>query len=287
MKEIWHEIAKAVHAWFNSLTPQNYFDFAWRAAKILLVLLAAKIAVRLGRFLAKNLFDTTKNKTLKMDDKKANTLSSIVRNFVKYVVYFVAAIIILEEIGVRTSSVLATAGIGGLAVGFGAQNLVKDVISGFFILFEDQFAVGDFVTIGDVTGTVEEIGLRITKIRGFKGELNIIPNGQVAKVTNFTRGNMLAIVDVSIAYEADIDTAIEIMRKVSSEYASHSEDVAEEPQVMGVVELGNSGVVLRLSAKTLPMKQWGVERELRKRIKQAFEENGIEIPYPRMVVIRK
>jgi len=287
MKNIWHEIIKGIEVWFNSLTPQNYVDFAWRAAKILLVLIGAKIAVRLGRFLAKSLFDAKKNKTLKMDDKKANTLSSIVRNFVKYVVYFVAGIIILEELGVRTSSVLATAGIGGLAVGFGAQNLVKDVISGFFILFEDQYAVGDFVTIGDVTGTVEEIGLRITKIRGFKGELNIIPNGQVSKVTNFTRGNMVAIVDVSVAYEADVDRAIEIMKKASAEYSAQNADVVEEPQVMGVVELGNSGVVLRLSAKTLPMKQWGVERELRKKIKQAFEENGIEIPYPRMVVIQK
>jgi small conductance mechanosensitive channel len=187
---------------------------------------------------------------------------------------------------VDTTSILATAGIGGLAVGFGAQGLVKDVINGFFILFEDQYAVGDFVTIGDTTGTVEEIGLRITKIRSFKGDLTIIPNGQIQKVVNYTRGNMLAVVDVGIAYEMDIEKSIKVIEMVAREYAQENPDIVEEPQVLGVMDLGESQITIRVIARSLPMKQWAVERELRKRIKEAFDRNGIEIPYPRRVVIQ-
>ena len=175
----------------------------------------------------------------------------------------------------------------GWLAGFGAQSLVKDVISGFFIIFEDQYGVGDFVKIQDITGTVEEIGLRITKIRGFKGDINIIPNGQITVVTNYSRENSAALVDVNLAYENDIDRAIEIIEKVSREYAAENPDIVEEPQVLGITTMDNVGVTLRLIARTLPMKHWGVERALRKVIKKAFDENNIEISYPRLVVLDK
>src|SRR5699024_2950848 len=143
-------------------------------------------------------------------------------------------------------SILATAGLGGLAIGFVAQSLVKDVITGFFILFEDQYAVGDFIEIEGITGTVEEIGLRITKIRGFKGDLNIIPNGQILMVTNYTRGNVLAVVEVSVAYKSDIDRATDVMQKVADAYAKQDDDIVEPPNVLGVVNLGPNGVDIRL-----------------------------------------
>ena len=200
-------------------------------------------------------------------------------------VYFVAILVILPEFGIRTESIIATAGIGGLALGFGAQSLVKDVISGFFILFEDQYAVGDFVSIDNITGTVEEIGLRITKIRGFKGDLNIIPNGQVEKVTNYTRGNALAIVDVNIAYRSDIEKATHVMQKVADRYKSENDDIVEPPNVLGVVNFASNGINIRLVARTLPMKHWGVERELRKRIKQAFDNEGIELANTQKIVL--
>jgi len=180
---------------------------------------------------------------------------------------------------------LATAGIGGLAIGIGAQSLVKDVVTGFFILFEGQFAVGDLVAIGDITGTVEEIGLRVTHIRGFKGDLNIIPNGTIDKVTNFSRGNSLAIVDISIDYEADVDKALKVLEKVSMDFSRDNPDIIEPPQVLGIMNLGEYDVNIRVIARTAGLKHWGVERELRKRIKHAFAKEGIEMPYPRRVVI--
>ncbi|MFY9594545.1 MAG: mechanosensitive ion channel family protein, partial [Caldicoprobacterales bacterium] len=215
------------------------------------------------------------------------TLKALTKSVLRYTVYFVAGLMILGELGVNTSSILATAGIGGLAIGFGAQSLVKDVITGFFIIFEDQYGVGDVIKIQDITGTVEEIGLRITKIRGFKGDVNIIPNGQITVVTNYSRENSAAIVDVNLAYENDIDKAIKVMEKVSREYAAQNPDIVEEPQVFGITSMDNVGLTLRLVARTLPMKHWGIERELRKVIKEAFEQNNIQISYPKVVILDK
>src|SRR5699024_6993326 len=135
------------------------------------------------------------------DEKKINTLSTVLKNIIKYIFYFIGLVMVLDMFNISTSSILATAGIGGLAIGFGAQSLVKDIITGFFILFEDQFSVGDYVKIGEYEGIVEELGVRVTKIRDFSGELHIIPNSNIGAVTNRTRGAMRALVKVSVAYE--------------------------------------------------------------------------------------
>lgn len=194
---------------------------------------------------------------------------------------------ILGEMGIDTTSIIATAGIGGLAIGFGAQSLVKDVITGFFIIFEDQYSVGDFIKVDDITGTVDEIGLRVTKLKGFKGDINIIPNGQISRVTNYSRGNSAVIVDVTIAYEADLDRAIQVIDRVIERYAEGNQDIVEVPKAIGIVEMDKVGITLRIVGRTLPMKHWGIERDLRKVIKETLIENKIEIPYPRLVVMDK
>ena len=224
----------------------------------------------------------------KLDEKKANTLTGLMKSLVKYTIYTIMIISVLNVMKIPTESILAAAGIGGLAIGFGAQNLVKDVIIGFFILFEDQYGVGDYVTIGSATGTIEEMGLRITKLRRFNGDLHIIPNGDVETVINHSRGNSLAIVDINVAYETEIDRAISILKGVGEIYYSNNKDrLVEEPQVLGVTDLDESSLTLRMIARTVPLKHWAVERELRKSIKDALEKENIEAPYPRRIYINK
>jgi small conductance mechanosensitive channel len=193
---------------------------------------------------------------------------------------------ILEILGVNISSLIAAAGVGGLAIGFGAQSLVKDVITGFFILFEDQFHVGDYIETGGKSGIVEEMALRVTKMRDFNGDLHIVPNGSIDKVTNKCRGNMRALVEIGIAYEENIDNAIRVMDEVCKEVAHENDKIIEGPTVLGVTRLGEYDVIISVMAKTQPMEQWAVERELRKRIKERLDDRGIEIPYPRRMVIQ-
>lgn len=218
--------------------------------------------------------------------KRANTIGLTLKKLVKYTLYFIGILMILEMFGIKTTSILATAGVGGLAIGFGAQSLVKDVITGFFILLEDQYAVGDYIQISSYEGVVEELGMRVTKLRDFSGELHIIPNGEIHVVTNRTRGAMRALVSVGIAYEEDIDRAIKVIERVSKEIRDTNQFVLEGPTVLGVVALDASSVVIRVVAKTEPMEQWGVERELMKKIKEAFDRENIEIPYSKMVLYK-
>lgn len=273
--------------WANQWTIENYMAIGGKLIKIILIAVTANIFIRLGNFLIKRFFDSQAHSRFNVNKTKNNTLKALIQSILRYVGYFIAIIMILGELGIETTSIIATAGIGGLAVGFGAQNLVKDIITGFFIIFEDQYGVGDYITIEETTGTVEEIGLRITKIRGFKGDITIIPNGEISMVTNYSRGNSAAIVDVTISYESDIDRAMDVATRVCKNYAVGNSDIVEEPQVIGITSMDDTGINLRVVARTLPMKHWGVERDLRKIIKEAFDSNDIKIPYPRLVVLDK
>mgnify|MGYP000277031493 CR=1 FL=1 len=219
-------------------------------------------------------------------ERRAQTLAAVLKSVMRYSIDFIAIVTVLRLFKVDTTSILAGAGIVGLAVGFGAQNLVRDIITGFFIIFEDQFGVGDYITATGLSGTVEELGLRITRLRDFGGELHIIPNGIIDKVTNHSRGAMRALVDVSVAYEEDIDHVLQVLTGVSRKMAEERKEIiAEGPTPLGVINFGPSEVVIRIVAKARAMAQWEVERELRKRIKEAFDREGIEIPYARQVWI--
>jgi small-conductance mechanosensitive channel len=220
-----------------------------------------------------------------LDDRKAKTLSSLLRSVVRYVVYAFAIIAILRQIGIDTTGLLAGAGLAGLAIGFGAQSLVRDVINGFFILFEDHFAVGDYVSIGDVSGIVESLGLRVTRVRGFGGELHIIPNGQVEKIVNHMGSSMRVLFGVIVHYGADIDYVIQVLNQDFEDAKREIPGIVDGPTVLGVNELGDSGVELRILARAEPMEQWAVERALKKRVKDVFDREGIVIPYRHMQVL--
>lgn len=188
---------------------------------------------------------------------------------------------------VKIAGLLAGAGIVGLAVGFGAQSLVKDVITGFFIIFEDQFGVGDYIKISAVEGTVLEIGLRTTKIKGAGGEINIIPNGSILEVVNYSINNSVAVVDVSIAYSSNIEKAETLIEKYLMNLDQQHEEIVTPPTLLGVQNVAGAEVTLRISVETLPMQQFAVSRMIRRDIKDIFDENHIEIPYPKMMVYER
>lgn len=253
-----------------------------RVIQSLIILVIAKAVLRVGRVLVDHWFAEERQPLV--GEKRAKTLSALLLSVMRYAVYFIAGVMVLQTFGVQTSSILASAGIAGLAVGFGAQNLVKDVISGFFILFEDQFSVGEYVTIAGVTGTVEELGLRSTTIREWTGHVHIIPNGEIVQVKNYERGPILAVVTVGIAYEANIDEAVAVIKGTMEKLYQEKECILEMPTVLGVNSLGESSVDLQVTAKCAPGQQWAVEREMRKRIKEDLDAAGIPIPFPTRIV---
>ncbi|MGI6707141.1 MAG: mechanosensitive ion channel family protein [Clostridia bacterium] len=287
MERIIHIIAAGLDKWLDRFRELDYGVYIGKFINIVLILIVVAIVIRLGRSGINRFFKKQKEKRLSLDERRVDTLSTIAQSVLRYGVYFFAAASILYVLGLggTAGSLLATAGIGGIAVGFGAQHLVRDIFTGLFILFEDQYAVGDNVSIGEIRGTVEEIGLRVTRIRGFQGDLTVIPNGEISKVTNYSRGNSLAIVDIGIAYKEDINKAIEVMERVGDRLRQEYDQIVEPPVVLGVVGLEETKVTLRMIARTLPLQHWNVERQLRKRLKEAFDRENIEIPYQRRVIV--
>jgi len=257
-----------------------------RGARAILIVVLAWLALRFGSMLVNSVFDLpTDREPRYLGSRRVRTLQPLVQSLIRYTVYFVGTLMILQTFGVDTASILAAAGIVGLAVGFGAQNLVKDVLAGFFIIFDDHYSVGDFITIAGASGTVERIDLRVTVLRDFSGEVHVIPNGVIEIITNSTRGLMRALIQVPVAYEEDLDFVISVLERVSAEAAKEINSIKEGPMVLGVSEMQASGVTIGVLARTEPLEQWNVERELRKRIKEAFDQEGIEIPYQKVVTI--
>ncbi|WP_394603216.1 mechanosensitive ion channel family protein [Fictibacillus sp. UD] len=256
------------------------------AAKFLLIIVMFLVIRSIGRRVINRMFDKAAAHR-KMSTGRIITLQKLVVNLFSYVLIFVFAGILFKQFGLEIGTLIAGAGVVGLAIGFGAQGLVSDVVTGFFILLEKQMEVGDYVTIGGVDGIVEEVGLRTTHIRAFDGTLNYMPNREISTIANHTRGNMRALVDIGIAYEENIDKAIVILQDACDKVKEKNPSIMEGPNVLGVQTLGSSEVVIRIISKTINGEQWAVERELRKALKEALDANGIEIPYPHQVQVEK
>jgi len=256
------------------------------AVKFLLIIVMFLVIRSIGRRVINRMFDKAATHR-KMSSGRIITLQKLVVNLFSYVLIFVFAGIIFKQFGLEIGTLIAGAGVVGLAIGFGAQGLVSDVVTGFFILLEKQMEVGDYVTIGGVDGIVEEVGLRTTHIRAFDGTLNYMPNREISTIANHTRGNMRALVDIGIAYEENIDKALVILQDACDKVKEKNPSIMEGPNVLGVQMLGSSDVVIRIISKTINGEQWAVERELRKALKEALDANGIEIPYPHQVQVEK
>lgn len=213
--------------------------------------------------------------------QRARTIGSVLRSIVSAVVLLVAVMMVMNELGYPLGPLLAGAGVIGLAISFGAQNLVRDFLSGMFMLLEDQYGVGDVVDVGEAVGTVEAVGLRITTIRDIKGTVWYVRNGEILRVGNMSQGYAVAVVDLPIANHADVEEATELAGRTATERAAQDDiagDVLEVPEVLGVDKIGPEGVTLRITVRVSPGRQWAVQRALNGAITDAFDDHGIPRP---------
>lgn len=246
--------------------------------QIIFVILTMYLSIKIGKYLIKKFVEkqVQSNAMLSLDPQRAKTIGEVLKSVLKYSVYFVGITIIVSILFSGISFTFAS--IGGVAVGLGAQSLIKDLISGFFILFENQFGVGDHVTLGNFSGIVKSIGIRTTVIRDFTGDIHSIPNGSITGVTNHSRNDIRFIVDVSISYEEDIEKIIENIKITCDNFKVQNEEYISDPiEVLGVKDLGVSSVTIRVVGKAKPLNQWKMENELRKAIKLALDKNKAEI----------
>ena len=227
-------------------------------------------------------------KESKRAEARAETIGLVLRSIVVAVVWTFAAMMILGQLAIDLGPLIAGAGIGGIALGFGAQSIVKDFLSGLFMLIEDQYGVGDVIDLGYATGTVEKVSLRSTTIRDVKGTVWHVPNGEISRVGNYSQLWSRALLDIEVAYDVDLRFAQGVIQRVADDFWEDPEwggdELMERPEVWGIQELGASGIAIRLAVKTEPSMQWATERELRLRVKEALDEAGIEIPFPQQTV---
>ena len=259
--------------------------------KVLGILIAFVILSQMSKWIVKWLekFIPEKDPLQAAEAKKrAHTLGKILRHALIIVISFIALLMILGELGIQLGPLLATAGIGALAIGFGAQSLVKDVISGFFIILENQYRIGDAIEAAGVSGLVESVSLRRTVLRDLEGKVHTIPNGEIKIVSNLSKEWARSVLDVGVSYREDLDKVTELLKQIGRELAAEEPwkgDILEPLQILGVEQFGESQLVIRVIVKTKPLKQWEVGRELRRRIKNRFDEKGIQIPFPHRVLI--
>ena len=222
--------------------------------------------------------------------QRAITLGKLLESLVSIVVWTTAIFVILGEVGVSLAPLIASAGIASIAIGFGAQSIVRDFLAGIFVVIEDQYGVGDIIDVECATGKVVEVGFRTTRLRDWEGVLWTIPNGEIQRVGNYSQIWARSVFDISISYDDDIDHASEVIKGVLDEIWLHGAPEAtiiDEPEVLGVEELGASAVVIRARVKTEPSEQFAVARRVRAEIKKAFDAEGIEIPYNHHVLVVK
>ncbi|MGR7946682.1 MULTISPECIES: mechanosensitive ion channel family protein [unclassified Paenibacillus] len=255
------------------------------AIKILFIIMISRLVIWLLHKTLDRIVLERASKFQPNQARRMTTVGKLLKNVTSYTVYFITGMLLLSEIGINLGPLLAGAGVVGIAIGFGAQSLVKDILTGFFIILEDQFAVGDVIQTGTFKGTVEVIGLRTTKILSWTGEVHIVPNGMINEVTNFSVNNSLAVVDVSVAYEADVDKAMAIISQTMKEL--ENENLVSEPEVLGVQLMSATAVTIRVIAECKPNTHPIVARVLNKEMKEALDRNGIEIPYPKMVTYQR
>jgi small conductance mechanosensitive channel len=219
--------------------------------------------------------------------QRAKTMGDLLKSVITGILVAIIGTMVLSEVGVNIAPIIASAGILGLALGFGAQSLVKDFLSGIFMIFEDQYGVGDVVDVGEASGTVEAVSLRVTRLRDLNGTVWYVPNGEILRVGNMSQNWSRAVVDVNVGFREDLVRVQRVLREVAHdmwEDEDFKDVIIEEPEVTGVEMFTPEAVTLRVLIKTAPMEQWAVARALRQRVKARFDHEGIEIPLPQRVV---
>ena len=259
--------------------------------RIVIIVLGCLVGYRSVRVLAARLESLIAGAAPTEDEaQRASTLARVIRSTALVTIVIVTGLMILLELGLDVTPLIAGAGVAGVALGLGAQSLISDIIGGFFILMEDQFAVGDSIQVGNIAGGVEKMTLRATFLRDLEGTLHVVPNGEMRIVSNRTKDWSRAVLNLGVAYEEDIGRVMAALGKIGHGLYQDEEFaplLLEEPTVSGVEALGDWAVTVRIMVKTEPGKQWSVARELRRRVKESFEREGIEMPYPRQEVLMR
>lgn len=246
-----------------------------KLGQTIIVIFISILLIKVGKIIITKFFNKQKNFKYTINEKKADTLSTILISILRYSIYIIATLIIINNIFDIKITIITAAGIGGIAIGFGAQSLVRDVITGFFILLEDQFSVGDIITIDGMKGTVEEIEMRITKLRHFNGDLFIIPNGEIKKIINHTTSEKIAIVDIKVSYQQRIQKVFDVINKTLQELENDQIEVIQKPELFGIIDFTKDDVTIRITSKAEQGKHAEIERYIRKSIKESFEREGI------------
>lgn len=273
---LWAQIVSYASSHVGVLT-----TVAWDILKIVLLFIAARIIISVTTGAISRILHF---RAVKMDARRRDTLHSLTRNIIRYTIYFIFILMMLQILNFHIETLLAGAGIAGLAIGFGAQSVIKDLLTGFFILFEDQYGVGDYVTINGQTGTITQVGIRLTRLQSWTGEMLSIPNGMVQEVTNFSRTNSIAVIDVGVNYMTDLQQALNLLDKVLAEVKTSTPDLVGPVSILGVQDFQADAVLLRVTAECNPMTHFGIRRLAQLKIKEAFDEAGIDIPVPQRVV---
>ncbi len=248
------------------------------------VVLVGALLVRLGRKLINRLVQGKKGSQAKSPGQR-ETLRSLVISVFNYTMYFILVTVVLGIFGVNVTSMIAVAGVGGIAIGFGAQTLVKDVISGIFLWMEGNITVGDIVEVNNLSGEVEAIAIRTTTIRNYSGNLYVIPNGDIRTVTNMTRSYKRAIVDVRLPYDEKLDRLLDVLTDEMEQASQVLTELSEVPQVLGILSYDPDAIIVRISATCTVKENWGIERELRRRIKERFDLEGIQMPHVQRITL--
>ncbi len=272
----------------STLVENSMTWLATSGLQIILVVIGTWIALTISRRMLNQVHRSIAGKRGDAERvKRADTLTGILGTLIWAALFLAAGMMVLKEIGVDITPILAVAGLGGLAIGFGAQNLVRDVITGFFLLAEDQIRVGDIVEAGGKSGEVVSLGLRTVRMRALDGTLHIIPNGNITTVSNMTKDHAFALANVGVAYREDTDQVFKVIAEIGAQLRQDKEfsaSIIEDMEIHGVTTFADSAVIIRCRMKTLPGAQWMVLREFNRRMKKRFDELNIEIPFPHMTL---
>lgn len=269
-------------------SPLAWLEHAAPALHVLLILLMAWVALIVANRGIRKLRQIIEQRSDNPDNQnRIRTLGRVFRHIANVAISLVAGMLVLSELGISIAPILATAGVAGIALGFGAQSLIKDYFNGIFLLVEDQLRQGDVVAIADKGGLVEEITLRYVRLRDYDGNVHFVPNGAIGTVTNRSRDFAYAVIDAGVAYRENVDAALEIMRHVGDALcadAAFGARILDPIEIVGVENWADSAVILRCRLRVRPLEQWNVRREFLRRLKHAFDERGIEIPFPHLTL---
>jgi small-conductance mechanosensitive channel len=268
------KIMKSLEAYYSN--PEVLIAVLWKIVSIIMVYLISRIILKIARKMIKHIVASRNHKFIHFDERRANTLSMLLHNVVTYTVNIISVMLILSQLGVNLAPLLAGAGIVGLAIGFGAQSLVRDMITGFFIIIENQFAVGDLIQVEQFKGNVEEIGIRVTRIRSDSGEVLIVPNGNIRQIINYSIHHTVAMIDVSITTESDLVKALAALEEISDEVQLKAEFV-KRPELLGIQMLTGNQITLRIKIECYPNQQLQATRTLNEYIKRKFDAAHIQL----------